>query len=249
MRNKPNIVVGGVVGLCCATYYYEWIGAKRAENGGLAQDWIRRNFVASAENLREGRWWVLISSSIVHLNLQHLGLNMFALWGAGRSVVRVLGVPYFAGLWVVSAIASSWAEIKWQDTQERLRKETVCRRWGRAENPKILGMQISRERALAISGGNDALGTHYGGSAGASGAICGLTGTLMCLAPRAPAAFLVFPMPLWLATTVFYAGSAYCMASGNLPMIGHAAHFGGFAAGLTGYYVSVRPWLRRMGRL
>lgn len=250
MRNKPNIIVGGVVGLCCATYYYQWVGAKQAEKGNHAlSDWVQRNLISSAENLREGRWWVLISSSFAHVNLPHLALNMLALWGVGRNVVGVLGIPYFAGLWVVSAVSSSWAQIKWQDTQERLRKETVGRRWGRAENPKILGMQISRERALAISGGNGALGLHYGGSAGASGVISGLMGTVLCLSPGAPSAFLVFPMPLWLASLVLYGGSAYCMASGNLPMIGHAAHVGGFAAGLAGYYGAVRPWLRRMGRL
>lgn len=250
MRNKQNIVVGGVVALCCNLHYCKWIGTKQAENGDHAlSDWIRRNFIGSAENLREGRWWVLITSSFAHVNLLHLALNMLALWGAGRSVVGVLGVPYFAGLWVVSAVSSSWAQIKWQGTQERLRRESEGRRWGRAENSTILGRPISRDRALAISGGNGALGLHYGGGAGASGVISGLMGTLTCLVPRAPTLFLVFPMPLWLASLIFCEGSAFCMFTGDLPMIGHAAHLGGFAAGLAGYYGAVRPLLRRTGRL
>ena len=250
MRNKPNIVVGSVVGLCCATYYCQWTGAKRTEKGVHAlSDLIRRNFIGSAENLREGRWWVLISSSFAHVNLPHLALNMLALWGAGRSIVGVLGVSYFAGLWVVSAMSSSWAQIQWQETQERLRRETVGRRWDRAEHPEVLGIPISRERALVISGGKGALGPHYGGGAGASGAISGLMATLLCLVPKAPTIFLVFPMPLWLGSLFFYTGSAFCMATGNLPMIGHAAHLGGFAAGLFGYWGMARLLLRRTGRL
>jgi membrane associated rhomboid family serine protease len=56
-------------------------------------------------NLREGRYHTLLTSTLTHYNLTHLGLNMFALWGFGQTVVAFYGVPTFAILWVGSGIA------------------------------------------------------------------------------------------------------------------------------------------------
>ena len=250
VRNKPNIVVGGVVGLCCATYFCQWTGARQAEKGNHAlSDLIQRNFISSVENLKEGRWWTLISSSFAHVNLPHLALNMVTLWGMGRGFVEIYGVSYLVYLWLMSASTASTWQISWQLKQEELRKEIVGRRLDQPENLKILGIPISKERALAISGGSAAPGVQYGGSAGASGAICGLMGTFVCLAPKTPTLFFLFPMPLWLGSFVFCTGSAFCMATGYLPMIGHAAHLGGYASGLVYYWAAARPWLRRTGRL
>lgn len=249
-RSKSNIVVGGVIGLCCTTYYCQWTGARQAERGDHAlSDLIRQNFISSLQNLKEGRWWVQISSSIAHVNLPHLVLNMVALWGMGRGFVEIYGVYYFAMLWITSASAASWLQTDWQFKQEKLRKEMVGRRGDQPENPRILGIPISRERALAISGGSGSPGVQYGGSAGASGVICGLMGTFVCLAPKTSIIFFLFPMPLWLGSLVFCTGSAFCMATGHLPMIGHAAHLGGFASGLAYYWGALRPWLRKTGRL
>lgn len=248
-RNKPTLVVGGVIGLCCCTYYCQWTATKVSHQGTHAlSDLIRQNFVSSAENVREGRWWVMISSSFAHVNLGHLGINMLALWGFGASFVGRFGVPCFVGLWMFSAVSSSAAQIYWQDTQERLRREMVSRRWDKPEDLKILGIRISRERALAISGGSGAYGPQIGGSQGASGAICGLTGMLLCYVPKLPIRLLIVPMPLWLGELVFAVGSAFCMATGYAPIMGHAAHLGGTAAGIASWYGAVRPWLRRTGR-
>ena len=249
-RYKPNIVVGGVIGLCCGTFYCQWTGENLAEKRNhVLSDLIRRNFISSAENIKEGRWWVLITSSFAHVDLPHLALNMLALWGFGRAFVGIFGVPNFVGLWVFSAASSSAAQIYWQVAQERLRRETVGRRWDKREDLKILGISISRERALAISGGSGASRLHYGGDAGASGVICGLTGVFLCLVPMMSSVYLVFSVPLLLGSLVFYTGSAFCMATGYFPMVGHAANFGGLDAGLAYYYGVARPWLRRTGRL
>lgn len=249
-RNKPEIVAGGLIGLCCGTFCFQWTAARLAEQGDHAfSDLVRRNFISSAENIREGRWWVLITSSFAHVNLTHLAFNGLALWGFAGGCVQLIGVPYFLLLWVCTASTSSAAQIGWQNRLERLRKEMVGRRWDKAGDSTLLGIPISRERALAISGGSGALGVHYGGSEGASGVICGLTGLLLCLRPRMPIRqFIFLPMPLWLAQVVFVAGSAYCMATGSLPVIGHAAHLGGTAAGIAYYYAAARPLLRRTGR-
>lgn len=211
---------------------------------------MRQNFINSADNIKEGRWWVQVSSSFAHVNLLHLGINMVALWGFGTRFVALFGVPAFAGLWLFSAATCSGAQIHWELTQERLRKEMAGQRWDKGpEDLTILGMRISSERALAISGGSGALGPHYGGSAGASGAISGLLGVFLCYMPKMPVQqFFILPMPLWLAQLAFTTGSVYCMANGYSPGIGHAGHVGGTVAGIAYYYVAIRRGLRRTGR-
>lgn len=249
-RNKSTIVVGGAIGLCCGTYFCQWTAERLAEQGDHAlSDLIQQNLISSATNIREGRWWVMLTSSFAHANLVHLGINMYCLWGFGSSLVHGLGVPRFTGLWAVSAVACSAAEIYWQNTQERLQRETAGRRWDRPEEFSVLGIPISRERAVAIAGGSSSLEPHYGGSIGASGVLCGLAGTLVCLAPRMQVSVFFLPAPLWSAELLLVAGSVYCMATGSLQLFGHAGHLGGLTAGVAYYYGVARPWLRRAGRL
>ena len=250
-RNKPKIVVGGVIGLCCGTYCCQWTAKKLSDQGNHAfYDIIRRNFINSADNIKEGRWWVMVTSSFAHVNLLHLGINMVVLWGFGNGFVALFGVPAFAGLWLLSAASCSAAQNHWEETRERLRKEMAGHRWDkRPEDLTILGMRISKERALAISGGSGALGPHYGGSAGASGALSGLLGFFLFYMPKMPVQlFFILPMPLWLAQLAFTTGSVYYMANGYSPGIGHAGHMGGTVAGIAYYYGVIRPWLRRTGR-
>lgn len=247
-RNKPQIVVAGVIGLCCCTYYVQWTATKLSGQGKHElSDLIRRNLINSDENIKEGRWWVMISNSFAHVNLVHLGFNMLALWGFGRSFVNAFGVARFVGLWLFSSASCSAAFIYWQRTQDRLRRETVGRRWDKPENFSILGIGIGRERARAISGGSAAYGL-FGGSEGASGVICGLAGTFLCCAPRMPVFFLTIPLPLYLLELGLAAATVFCMANGYLPWLGHAGHLGGTAAGIAYYYGAARPWLRRTGR-
>ncbi len=248
-RNKPAIVVGAVIGLCCGTYSYQWIGERLAEQGDRSlSDQVQQNLVNSLENMKAGRWWVMVTSSFAHVNLLHLGLNMWCLWGFGKSFVAVFGVPHFVGLWMFSAASCSAAQIYWEKTRERLRMELSGRQWDRAPDLSILGIPISRARAQAITGGSGSLGLRYGGSVGASGVACGVTGLFLCFVPGMRVRVLVLQMPLWLCESIWVVGSVFGMATGSLPFIGHAGHLGGTAMGVAYYYGMARPWLRRVGR-
>ena len=250
-RNKPAIVVGCAIGLCCGTYACQWFAEKQMERGNLAlHELMQRNFVCSGDNVfRVGRWWVLLTSSFAHVSPIHLGLNMICLWGFGTPFVAVFGASRFVGLWMFSALACAAASIYWQEEKERLRRETTGRRWDkRNETYKIIGIEISREWALAVSGANGGHGLLYGGSVGTSGVACGLIGFQVCMAPHARTLLLFLPMPFWLSTSLIAIGSAYCMATNTLPFIGHAGHLGGMAAGFVWYFGPGRRWLRRFGR-
>ncbi len=56
----------------------------------------------------EGDWWRLVSAGFLHVNLIHLGLNMFALWTLGRVLELELGRVRFAALYVASLLAGSF---------------------------------------------------------------------------------------------------------------------------------------------
>lgn len=243
-RNKAILITSGVTGLCLGTYYLQWT----AESNFDLSRFIERNLINSPENINEGRWWVLVSSSIAHANLLHLLVNAIAMWGFIPTTVTLFNVPLFIGGWLFTAASCSAASTYWQAQKHILLHDYNHRPWPKkGEDYTILGLRISRDRAAAIC--SDAQ-LRYGGSVGASGAICGLTGMLLCYLPRLPIRlFFVLPMPLWLGELAFALGSGYCMATGYVPSVGHAGHLGGTAAGIAYYYALVRPWLRRVGRL
>ena len=252
-RNKAVLVTSGVTGLCFSTYCLQWIAeSPTATSNNPLYLFIQRNLINTPENISEGRWWVLISSSIAHGNIIHLLLNTIAMWGFVQSTVNLFGVPLFIGAWLFTAASCSAAENYWHAQKEALRHQYSSRAWQKkGENYTILGIPISRERAVAITSldRGDAL-PRFGGSLGASGVICGLTGMFLCVAPQLPVRlFLVLPMRLWLGELIFTVGSGYCMATGYAPYIGHAGHLGWLAGGILYYYALGRPWFRRVGRI
>lgn len=57
--------------------------------------------------LVRGEWWRLLSSTVLHAGLVHLGFNLWALWAAGRFAERIFGNLSFAALYLLSALGGS----------------------------------------------------------------------------------------------------------------------------------------------
>lgn len=57
--------------------------------------------------LLRGEWWRLLSSTVLHAGLIHLGFNLWALWAAGRFAERIFGNLSFAALYLLSALGGS----------------------------------------------------------------------------------------------------------------------------------------------
>lgn len=243
-RNKAKIVVGGVLALCCGPFVANLWANQRAQN--LRDDkpltFIKENFICSLENVREGRWWVTLSSSLTHFSPMHLAVNGLSLWSAGQFVIGIFGIPAFVGIWITSALSCSAASLYWEAEREEARKNSVGQRWDGSD-------QTQKRKWLIPKNGTDT-GVVYGGSVGASGAISGLFSAMTCFAPflRMGVPLIPFSMPAWAFEAVFAGGTLYCMESGSLPWIGHAGHLGGLMGGILYYYIGLRPWLRRMPR-
>ncbi|HSB20258.1 MAG TPA: rhomboid family intramembrane serine protease [Anaeromyxobacteraceae bacterium] len=57
--------------------------------------------------LVEGQWWRLLTSTLLHGGLVHLGFNLWALWSAGQFTERIFGNLAFAALYLLSALGGS----------------------------------------------------------------------------------------------------------------------------------------------
>ena len=78
---------------------------------------IERNFICSINNVKSGRWWVVLTSSFAHFHSLHLIFNVGALWELGRTFVNMYGARRFVGTWLVSAITGSLGSLYWERHQ------------------------------------------------------------------------------------------------------------------------------------
>ena len=63
------------------------------------------HFVQSPENIKEGRYYTIVTSAFMHNNLMHLLFNMIGLWSFGRPIVSIFGAPSFLVLYFGSVVA------------------------------------------------------------------------------------------------------------------------------------------------
>jgi membrane associated rhomboid family serine protease len=61
----------------------------------------------SAPALRNGEWWRLLSYSLVHFGLIHIGGNLLVLWIVGRELEPETGAIRFATLFLVSVLGGA----------------------------------------------------------------------------------------------------------------------------------------------
>ena len=230
----PKIVVWGFVGLCAAGYSYHLYSlAQFSKNGDRRHvDLIEQNFVNSRENLQHGRWWTLITSSFMHFELWHIGINMLGLVSLGPGAVRLFGSRGFLGLWFISALGCGATAIGWEYFQEQERRKR------RQDRMTIPGYQLVKD--------DPTTSTTFARSIGASGSLLGVITALGCFNPRATVTVFPVPIPMsiGLVGLLFTTFSLGAMVTGIIPGIGHSGHLGGMALGAAYYYVLLRRRLR-----
>jgi membrane associated rhomboid family serine protease len=86
-----------------------------AMGAGVSVDsgWIFENGVLYGPLVAEGEWWRLITSSFLHANLLHIGLNMLVLWIIGPAIEDYFGHARFALLYLVSGLAGAAGALVW----------------------------------------------------------------------------------------------------------------------------------------
>jgi membrane associated rhomboid family serine protease len=61
----------------------------------------------------QGQWWRLVSSTFLHSGLMHVGINMLALWEAGRVSERLFGHDRYLGAYLTTGVLASIVSINW----------------------------------------------------------------------------------------------------------------------------------------
>lgn len=69
-------------------------------------EFMRNNWTASLPNLREGRWWTLVTAAFSHSDLGHLAVSLWGLY-QGSKIIQLIGVS--APRLVVLALGSGAA--------------------------------------------------------------------------------------------------------------------------------------------
>jgi membrane associated rhomboid family serine protease/Tfp pilus assembly protein PilF len=63
-----------------------------------------------------GQWWRLLTCVFIHAGLVHIAFNMWCLWNLGHLAESVYGHWTFAGVYLITGLASSLASVIWHAT-------------------------------------------------------------------------------------------------------------------------------------
>ncbi|KIV99858.1 uncharacterized protein PV09_08526 [Verruconis gallopava] len=121
-----------LVWLCIGTNCIVWLSwqASRREGGTSKQAAkirklgldLQKNFLLATRNVREGRWWVLITSAFSHISFWHLFVNMFTFQQLSQVLVYTPGLTasrHLAPLIFGSALAGSAAFLSHESASSR----------------------------------------------------------------------------------------------------------------------------------
>ncbi|KAH8896140.1 hypothetical protein GQ53DRAFT_743467 [Thozetella sp. PMI_491] len=192
----------------------------RATGRPDAERKMRENFTLSQENLREGRYWTLLTSAFSHATLPHLAFNMFAFhFGTNLAFYRGLGTGRFLALSLGSILVSSACSM----VDETTRK-------GPSNNPHAGPVMYQH--------------------LGASGMVQGIITAMALTLPYFPVQLMFIPIEfsLWQAAVGFVGWDLYNLlqarkAGSKLDgstVVGYAAHLGGAAFGAAYYMLRLR---------
>ena len=112
-----------IVGTCVTVYAWYYLAESRMRTHGSpkirdALQSFQKNMVLSLRNVREGRYYTVVTSAFTHLGLAHLAFNMITLYSFAPLVITTWGVPIFASLYFGAAVSGSFAELWWWKTHE-----------------------------------------------------------------------------------------------------------------------------------
>ncbi|KZT33732.1 rhomboid-domain-containing protein [Sistotremastrum suecicum HHB10207 ss-3] len=113
-RISPNVIVFGILGLNLGVFVL-WSTAKAAASEGdrsLLQ-WMSENFLLHPTNLRQGRFWVLLTSSFSHEGVGHILINAFTFFFLGPPTIGILGNSAFLALYLGGGLFSASASAIW----------------------------------------------------------------------------------------------------------------------------------------
>ncbi|KAI0002993.1 hypothetical protein BJV74DRAFT_814735 [Russula compacta] len=119
-RIPANYIVFGVLGINGVVFagwsyvqiFRGTVHARPPSAKWLAR-WLQDNFINSYENLREGRFWTLVTSTFSHTQPGHALLNGLTFWFLAPTALAVLGNTQFLVLYLTSGAFASLSSLAW----------------------------------------------------------------------------------------------------------------------------------------
>jgi membrane associated rhomboid family serine protease len=175
-------------------------GFSRA-SGSIVED-----FGLFGPSVADGEWYRLLTSGFLHVNLIHIGFNMFALFVLGRLLEPAIGTPRFVALYFASLFAGSLGALVLDPDALTVGASgavfglfgatfLIARGRGLDELASELGILLLINLAFTFAVSNISIGGHLGGLAG--GLLCALLivagerGTLGARGPQVELATMV----------------------------------------------------------
>lgn len=124
--NSPNIVVGSIIAICICVFGYSQIvrmgvASNASSESMAAMRALNTHFVHTPEDIKQGRYYTIITSAFMHGSIMHLLFNMVGLWSFGRLVVSIYGASSFLVLYFGSIITGGLT----QDYAWELKRESA----------------------------------------------------------------------------------------------------------------------------
>lgn len=113
---NPNTVLYALLGVNGAVFL-AWqyaVNSYKTFGDGRWLNFMAANFMNSTEAFKHGRFHTLLTSSVSHQNMGHLGLNMLVLYSMGQAAIEALGASRFLLLYSGAGIAASLATLAYR---------------------------------------------------------------------------------------------------------------------------------------
>ncbi|KAH9062084.1 rhomboid-domain-containing protein [Lactarius vividus] len=115
----PDYIIFGILGINGAvfaawSYVQMFQGTSyRPPSAEWLTRWLKDNFINSYENLRNGRFWTLVTSTFSHAQFGHALFNGLTFWFLAPTALFVLGNTQFLALYLGSGALSCIVSLVW----------------------------------------------------------------------------------------------------------------------------------------
>lgn len=234
-RSRAYTQTYGAIAVCCSLFAYNLYADDQNDkkHNKWHRDFIDKNLVLSEDNYNAGRWWTMITHSVMHPNGIHLACNMVALSSFGPASIMLFGLPSTAFLWVGSGLVGAWATLAGKRYKAmQARGETSPNELEAFDHSVLRGQFAAPNPAQR--------------SVGASSSILGLFVAIACSRPKSTVWIIPIPFPVQMGTVAVGLGlaSAIAYTQDLMPLFGHTGHLGGMSFGALYYFLALRRRMR-----
>ncbi len=121
----PNSLIWATIFLCLLGFgyqYYSRIEAVReprvdeVTKGDIIRPlaFVLQNLTLTLQNVREGRWWTMVTYSFMHFEPWHFTVNTLGLLSIGPNFVANFGPVVFVLTWLGSAVCGAGVSLWWE---------------------------------------------------------------------------------------------------------------------------------------